>query len=692
LAGLPVNIIFIRMARSDDDLRFRPKLGRTRSRGAGRLPKSFVAQVRREMNRSGAMAGHARLPGAGDTPRIRDLPAKRGRGATFVGSRAYSARGWKHTQPGARRVVVKAQYVPLRAGSRAAQVHLRYLQRDGVTRDGQPGRLYSAIEDQADGGAFVERGRDDPRQFRLIVATEDGAELSDLRAFTRDLMGDMERDLGTKLDWVAVDHFNTGHPHTHIAIRGLDDRGKNLVIAGSYLAHGIRERASELATLELGPQTEREVQQKLRNEIDQERLTRIDRAMLREAGDGVLDMRPEAGAHRSEFDRTLRVSRLQKLERLGLAREIEPGRWRLRPEMEERLQKLGERGDVIKTIHRSLSERGIERNVGEYAIHGQQEPIEEPIIGRLVDRGLSVDDMSDRVHLVVDGIDGRAHYIEVPLSTEDADTAPIGSMIEIGSERTGPRAADRNIARLARDGGGEYRPSEHLDRARESQRIPDPDAFVESHVRRLEALRRAGIVERLSADSWLIPGDIEQRAADYDGKRGRQTNFRVLSTLDLESQATADDATWIDRQLVGRDRAQRGIGGFGFEVEQAMERRREHLIGDGLARRDDSGRMLYRRDLLATLEQRELARAGKEIGKGRDVPFRMAEPGETVRGTYRESVQLTSGKYALVENAREFTLVPWRPVIEKELGQEVIGVVRDSGISWSIGRELGLGI
>ena len=86
-------------------------------------------------------------------------------------------------------------------------------------------------------------------------------ELSDPRETTRDLMKQMEADLGTKLDWIAVDHHNTGHPHTHIIVRGVTDDGKTLNIAGDYIAHGIRERASEIVTLELGRQTEQEVTQ-----------------------------------------------------------------------------------------------------------------------------------------------------------------------------------------------------------------------------------------------------------------------------------------------------------------------------------------------------------------------------------------------------------------------------------------------
>ena len=125
------------------------------------------------------------------------------------------------------RVVPRTFEEGVKVGSRAAGAHVRYLQRDGTTRDGERGQLYGAGADAADGKAFTERGREDRHQFRFIVAPEDGDQLSDLRGFTRDVMRRMEEDLGTRLDWVAVDHFNTGHPHSDIVIRGKDERGRH---------------------------------------------------------------------------------------------------------------------------------------------------------------------------------------------------------------------------------------------------------------------------------------------------------------------------------------------------------------------------------------------------------------------------------------------------------------------------------
>ena len=110
---------------------------------------------------------------------------------------------------------------------------------------------------------------------------------ADLKPFVRDLMQQMERDLETKLDWVAVDHYNTGHPHAHVVIRGKDEHGHDLIMARDYVTHGIRQRASEVLTLELGPEDEFEQQLKLSREVEADRFTRLDRSILQACRSGL---------------------------------------------------------------------------------------------------------------------------------------------------------------------------------------------------------------------------------------------------------------------------------------------------------------------------------------------------------------------------------------------------------------------
>ncbi|BDV38635.1 relaxase/mobilization nuclease domain-containing protein [Methylocystis bryophila] len=261
------------MATDEDRFHIRP--GRVRDRDGGRAvravrprPKTFLAEVHQAIRRAGGdpnRLGSARKGSGRFNARGRGAAAAAG----LKGRNAWS-RDANGVRTRARRVTVKARIVKLNpqrgaargrqfACAKAVDAHLRYLERDGVNRDGQKGQVYSAERDVDDGRAFLDRGRDDRHQFRFIVSAEEGVELTDLRETTRDLMKAMETDLGTKLDWIAVDHHNTGHPHIHILLRGVMDDGRILNIAGDYIAHGIRERASEIVTLELGRQTEQEV-------------------------------------------------------------------------------------------------------------------------------------------------------------------------------------------------------------------------------------------------------------------------------------------------------------------------------------------------------------------------------------------------------------------------------------------------
>ena len=154
---------------------------------------------------------------------------------------------------------------------------------------------------------------------------------------------------------------------------------------------------------------------------------------------------------------------------------------------------------------------------------------------------------------------------------------------------------------------------------------------------------------------------------------------------------TANAATWLDRELVAGAPVLLRDGGFGREARDALARRRQWLMAQGLAHETDTA-FVYRKDMLPALARREVEDAGKKLAQERGMPFRMAESGERISGTYRQSVQLVSGRYALVEHSREFTLVPWRPVIEKQLGRQVTALVRGDGISWEFGRKRGFGI
>src|SRR5216684_1880871 len=697
------------MATDDSDFHIRP--GRSRSRGTRVNPRtqSFLTQVKVAVRKAGGNPNRISRSAGGREVKSSGRFNARGRGvATALTLRDRSA--WSRDGSGARtrarRVAVKARVVKLNpqrgtargrqfVSAKAMDAHLRYLERDGLTKDCAKGQVYSAERDVEDGGAFLERGREDRHQFRFIVSSEDGVELSDLRTTTRDLMQQMEADLGTKLDWIAVDHHNTRHPHTHLLVRGVTEDGKTLDIAGDYIAYGIRERASEIVTRELGRQTELEVAKQLEQEVDADRFTRLDRMLIAEQqGKEFTDLRPDQDM-RDTFrqNRALLIERARKLERMGLATEIETGKWIVSPKAEPVLRELGERGDIIKTMHRALEREGLaeDRHPARYILH--RENATERIVGRVLDKGLGGDEMGERVRLVIDGLDGRVHHIEMDAAR--AEDVGRGMIVVAGSAPPGPRAADRNILDIAGQ-GGVYRPSQHLERARTAiDRIGgDPEAFVRSHVRRLEALRRAGHAERIDADHWRVPTDLSARGQAYDLARDR-ANIRIsiLSPTGLDRQIRHDGATWLDREMASPSRTTLANTGFGREVTEAMERRRQSLVNMGHAVRLEDGRIRVSKDLIANLERTEVTRVGKAMAAERGLTFTAAKTGEYVSGALVGSTQLASGRFAMIDDGIGFQLVPWQPLLEKRIGQHITGTVRDAGgIEWSFSRKRGLGI
>ena len=331
--------------RRDDDFRVRPSAPKNRGQG-------FVSKVLKQAGKASGGKSSVRRPGtAGGTGRgTGQRPGSRlGRGHT-----AARFAGAKLT-PLSRRVTIKTLLVNQRQASpQSLAKHLRYIERDGVGRDGEPGQAYGPQTDAADLDAFKERCADDRHHFRFILSPEDGAELEDLRTYTRHLMGRMEADLGTGLDWVAVNHWNTDNSHTHIVVRGRDDTCKDLIIAGDYIADGFRHRAAELATEWLGPRTELEIQQSLQREVEQERWTSLDRTLQREAGEDGRVHVERLNEPPLQRRRLLLIGRLQRLQRLSLADEMQPGTWAVHADAEKTLRALGERGDIIRTMQRAM--------------------------------------------------------------------------------------------------------------------------------------------------------------------------------------------------------------------------------------------------------------------------------------------------------------------------------------------------
>jgi type IV secretory pathway VirD2 relaxase len=513
---------------------------------------------------------------------------------------------------GQRRVLVKVRIAKLRAGDLSApRAHLRYLQRDGVTRDGESGQVYSKDLDIAEAGEFTERCDGDRHQFRIIVSPEDAAQMEALKPFVRDLMSRMERDLDTELDWVAVDHFNTGHPHSHIIIRGHDDLGKDLIMTRDYVSHGIRHQAQDLVTLELGPELEFDRQMKMAREVDAERFTRLDRTLLAHAQDNflVVSTMPPADT----MTHAAQMGRLRKLQSYGLAQEKQTGVWELSPNTETRLKALGQRHDIINTMHGVMREAGIDRPAGSFSIyHG-----EKPVVGKVAAIGLA-DELSDRRYVVIDGTDGRVHYADL----------------------------------------GNVKP---------------------------ELLPERGMIAALHGQS--------QETASTTVKEKQRARIQVLSYRNLERLVAAEGLTWLDQELASKSSTFVSDQGFGSDVKSALRNRLQWLTERGMVDRASDDGIRPSAIAMKKLAKHDVTAAAQTYSVATGLHAAQLMDGERFEGTYTKPITLASGKYAVFENSKEFTLVPWRPSFEDIRGKSVTGKVTGSTIAWELaGRTRGLGI
>ncbi|MBW4332376.1 DUF3363 domain-containing protein, partial [Stakelama sp. CBK3Z-3] len=313
----------------------------------------------------------------------------------------------------------------------------------------------------------------------------------------------------------------------------------------------------------------------------------------------------------------------------------------------------------------------------DYAIYDPAEA--KPLVGRVVTRGLA-DEHRDRHYLIVAGTDGRSHYVDIGNRTlsEMLDSPEI---VRVGPLIPTVREVDRTIDKVAASNGGRYDIDAHLRHdASATQR------FAEAHVRRLEAMRRGkGGVERLPDDSWKIAPDHLDRVLAFERgiAAGRPVKIETLSERPLEQLVGHDGLTWLDEQALATE-PEKLERGFGAQVRQALVQRRQWLIEQGLAWREGDD-VRFRPDLLSQLRQRELRQVAGQLAKEMGLDYD-EHRGGVVEGTYRKSVQVGASRYALIENAKEFTLVPWRPVLEKRIGQYISGFDRGGSISWTFGR------
>ena len=653
-----------------DESQFEVSLGRLRSPSGNRRALGFYETVTR-----GAKAA--------------------GRKAKY-GQSSRSASGAMHFQ---RRVVVKVSIKPIgRSGFAAFRKHLDYIQRDGTDENGKRAELYGrgveeiesqkleserdVTEPQGDQKgltkAFVDSCKSDRHHFRIIVSPEDGQELLDLKAFTRDLVAQMEQDLDTKLEWVAADHYDTGQPHTHLIIRGVRDNGKDLVIPKKYLAYTLRERAQELVETELGPVSELQGRVRLAKTIEAQSATGLDTTLEGKMEGGIIDMSEPVPKGRV-WHRQLQVRRLRTLERMGLAERLGSGRWAVDPSFTQTLRDMHGRSQMVKAIHRSLEQSGQSPQL--VTIRNQFDPnhLTTKSVTGVVHHYGRPDDTLAGGFIVVETLRGDHIYAKV-LDDETFETLRKGQVVTFHPHQQGPREIDHSIADFANSNEGLYSEVHHVTGGGNVS-----PAYAAAHVRRLEALRRKKLVARNQDGSWCIPQDYLERASQYEADKAIRMPTAITrgSTQTLQQMEQARGATWLDSQL-----SENGFEGPGkANIRQALTNRKAVLEKLGF-KLSAEGRLPVK--ALDTLREMDLRDAAGKLSGIINKPYAALGSSRSVEGVYREAINRPSGKFAVIERSKEFTLVPWRPVMERRLGRSISGRVSGGGISWDVAKQRGL--
>ena len=598
----------------DDD--FTPRM--VGSRTGERTRKSYLSHLGRKAGKFRA-AGHV----AKDRPSLH----LRGRGAaagSLLSVRQQQARSMT------RRVTVKVARFRLRGNALArTSAHLRYIVRDGVSKDGSTPPLYNGYNDLADPHTFARLTKDDLGHFALIVSPEDGDQLPDLKPFVRRLMAQVEEDLGTSLDWLAVDHFDTGTPHTHILLRGSVENGGPLLIARDYISHGFRERAVDAMLVELGPDLSADQARHLRQEAQLPRVTDLDVRIMADSLSGGM----VTTMHDAPFEQAQRTRRLRVLEQLGLAHPVGALTWQIDPDLPSRLQEVDRQAERLASLRRAAARVGLEQGRGGHRLYDTDHPPRHALVGALI-ADPSALSLANRITLMIDGADGQLHSVET-VSDRQVMQLRAGMIIEVSAANV--PAGDKYAVASAQ-----------------------PDIVTT----RLKIELLSTLPLQLSVD-FDGPTWLDQTLVSNDILLARDAGFgRELRTAQLQRQR------WLIEQ--------------GLLVPGTMDQER---TDPGLPQQAND-KPTARSRLLATLRQREFLRIAGQLSEELGLEFVAHEKGDLVPGTMRQLVNLSQGRFAVFEDGYQFRLVPWDTTRKMMSGIGLPAHIGD-GIDWPGGRSRG---
>ncbi len=648
-------------------------------------------------------------------------PAKRirvGRAGTSRGRGASTASrdGFQSSNAPAlpQRVVAKVRVVRHRSPSKgrdSMRAHLAYLTREAVQGVPDSGQFYDAQQDGVGAKVATRPWRDDRHHFRVILSPENAHLISDLSAFTREVMRRIGHDLGP-LEWIAVNHRNTDNPHAHLLFRGRAHDGADLVISREYISQGIRDRAAQVATEWLGERTREQAQVALAAEARAERYTSLDRALARFAtrtGDALqIDLSRVTLGRFALTTNEMLAERLEFLSRLGLAQWAAPRTrsfgsrqrvWKIAPDFQDKLRELGERNDIIKQLYGALGNRAarLAPRIRRMASATKEtDPVTAAVRGVLLAKG-ALDETSDARFIVVEDRHGTPHYARV-WANRAIEAAEIGSVLEIGRAAHARHALIKEVAEVARaNPDAQYSTGAHRRRLREHRANLSPEQ-IERRLKRCSKMlvrllrQQDSGVTRAGDNAVTVDAETVQR---FTSRANHWLDVRVIAIHSLATQITAEAYTWLDRQII-RERLNEGLPDGDIvrlpAVRDAMLKRADWLVQHGFAERDatptnpQAVRFPYgATEHLKTLEHQAFARRCQEQF-GKSVSFlRMRD---ALRGVYCGTAYLHRGTYALFARKERLFAAPISREPRIDRGRSVTArVVARNYTKWDFGLD-----
>ena len=524
------------------------------------------------------------------------------------------------------RVIVKARVVKGALGKNTARHRalLHYLNKNGAGLGGERAELYNETGriPREELSQTVKKWSEDPHHFRFIISPKNGDEL-ELESYIKRLMETVSKDLGTKLEWHAANHYDTDEPHSHVVVRGIDEYGKPLLISKDYISHGFRQAAEREATIRLGTRTANEFQKDIENALIQERYTPLD-GTLEQLQNASEEKNIKLGSfteERSEWERKIRTQKIKRLvflESKGLAQEVKPGVWKVSESLKVVLAEIAHKRQIETLIAPHLKDK--EERKQQLVIHRESDVFKPTLNGIVLAKDFS-NELYEKKYILLSADDGRTHFIPLNRFSEPQGfECKIGQVVSVKPPSTSGIKSEEVIYRYLGERGGIFSLdgfASHVQSqiALKKWVLPEQlifDEYINLFATRCETLTKDGILKEESPKRWIVPEDLLQKIEELEKIQNKKHRVQVslLTISTLKEQAYIEGATWLDKLFKDKSMIFNASGCFRLRVEAELERRKQELNKRKILVHAQTFERLLKAD-----EKKLIYRLSKRLGK-----------------------------------------------------------------------------